>query len=119
MSNDSFVVVVALLSEKLVNQAQLLDEKETEINNLRNFHYLESENERLRNEIKALQTKLYGVSEKGAQAYMDAEGLKLWQQDGGKIPVIKCVRVLTDWGLKETKEWCENYVHTSVQTVTE
>ena len=41
-----------------------------------------------------------------AEAYMVAEGDARWAK-GEKIAVIKCVREATQWGLKETKDYCE------------
>lgn len=149
---DTFVMMVAMMSEKLV-------EKETELGELRAhlaMHHADMEadadlittlreehtnlrvqnenlidaNNRQRRTIAELEGKVRDVEwirpeyermkqelltlkyggekdpHKRAEVYMTREGGKTWAS-GNKIECIKCVRECTGWGLKETKDWCE------------
>lgn len=46
--------------------------------------------------------------------YMVSEGISTWNRTGsvhgGKIPVIKKIRELTRWGLKQSKDYAEEYM---------
>lgn len=157
---DTFVLVVAALSEKLVQkenecfdlkahiaadhaemddmqrtitdlraQAEDMYDLRAEKNRLedkvysleskvRNQDYLEAECARLKEEVLTLK---YGAGDahQRVRNYMLREGGKVWAA-GNKILCIKGVKEVTGWGLKEAKdyveEWGPRYADTSEET---
>lgn len=114
MSNDKFVEMIAILSAKLVNQADVIDQYILQIEGLerrieelqdQNVNELSAENNRLITENNQLYTKLYGT----AETYMQREGLSECAK-GNKIPVMGIVRQITGLSLKESKDFVDNYI---------
>jgi hypothetical protein len=64
------------------------------------YHAMLAEQSRLRTEDPILVAK--------AEAWMQEQGIKLFQH-GDKIGCIKGIRFATNWGLKESKDYCEGY----------
>jgi len=83
-----------------------------------NYDSVVRENQRLYAEVRQLQTEKLrrelnisplATLEEAAHAYMLLKGAKVWTE-GNKIACIKVCREVTGWGLKETKDFCENYM---------
>lgn len=73
----------------------------------------------LRQEHTKLKLGLTGLdtNEQVASTYMQRRGLEMWAVN--KIDTIKVVREVTGWGLKEAKDFCENYIRNASATVEE
>lgn len=74
---------------------------------LRNQDYIEAENARMKEELLTLK---YGVGgpDTRVRNFMLKEGGKLWSE-GKKIECIKGVKMCTGWGLKEAKDYSEEW----------
>lgn len=130
---DTFVLIVAAMAEKLVEkEAQIstyhdeMNDMERTMSDLRQENrrmydqvdklpYLHSRNEELQHMVDKLRRQVHALQfagkspEETAIAYMNAQGIHLWHTNSW-IACIKEVRQLTQWGLKDAKEWCETYI---------
>lgn len=160
---DTFVLVVAALSEKLVQkeneisdlltynqqQRQELEDTERTISDLRqecqemwdareenrtlndrisyisskleSYEYMRTQNAELYQRVRTLENENYklrfggATPEETATAYMKDQGVAEWSSN--RIGVIKNVRQITHWGLKEAKDWCDAYVQPQPATI--
>lgn len=94
---------------RLTDMSRRVDEKYHECERLR------SANIELCAQVRQLTSENYKLKfggqtpEETATAYMANQGATLWET-GDKIAVYKVVKTVTEWGLRETKDFCEAYM---------
>ena len=80
------------------------------------YVYWKATAERLQEELNLIKLGDEKVRLQNADAYMAKEGYSQMKGEA-KIPCIKAVRALTNWGLKDSKDYCQAWLPTIVAEV--